>query len=61
MFTSNTDVSVINQMKNKEGNGPYQRRRRSFSAIGHGHGVGSWNWRILVEKISHQSVYLGLG
>jgi hypothetical protein len=47
-------------MKNKEGNGPHQRTR-IFSAIGHGHGVGPWNWRILVEKVLHQPVYLGLG
>jgi hypothetical protein len=60
MFTSNTDVSVINQMKNKQGDGPPQRRR-IFSAIGREHGVGPQNWWILVEEISHQSVYLGLG
>jgi hypothetical protein len=56
------DVSVINQIKNKEGNGPHQRRR-IFSAIGRGrgHGVEPRNWWILVEKISHQLVYLDLG
>jgi hypothetical protein len=47
-------------MKNKEGNDPHQRRR-IFSVIGRMHGVGPRNWWILVEKISHQSVYLGLG
>jgi hypothetical protein len=47
-------------MKNKEGNGRHHRRR-FFSAIGHEHGVGPQNWWILVEKMPHQSVYLGLG
>jgi hypothetical protein len=60
VFTSNIDVSVINQMKNKECNDPYQRRR-IVSTVGRGHEVGPWNWWNLVEKISHQSVYLSLG
>jgi hypothetical protein len=59
VFTSNTYVSVIDQMKNEESNGPHQRRR-IFGAIGHGHSVGPWNWQILVEKMPHQSVYLYL-
>jgi hypothetical protein len=33
-------------MKNKEGNGPHQRR--IFSAIRHEHGVGPQNWSISV-------------
>jgi hypothetical protein len=42
VFTSNTDVSVINQMKNKKCNGPHQRRR-IFGAVGHVHSVGPQN------------------
>jgi hypothetical protein len=59
MFTSNTDISVIDQMKNEEGNGPHQRRG-VFGAIGHWHNIMPQNWRILVEKMPHQSVYLNL-
>jgi hypothetical protein len=47
-------------MKNKEGNGPHQRRS-IFSTIGRGHDVGPWNGWIFIEKMSHESVYLGLG
>jgi hypothetical protein len=42
MFISNTDVSVINQMRNKEGSDPHQRRR-IFSVVRHGHEVGPQN------------------
>jgi hypothetical protein len=38
VFTSNTYVSVIDQMKNEEGNGPHQRRG-ILGAIGHKHSI----------------------